>query len=133
MSTKAAGDTTNSTIVGVTQAESLVSGLLQALSSGILPKNSSAVLKKLTAEDREYIFSKDVKFSEKVLRIKNYLREPNKSAMVLKLPTHDAAVVRFPAEVFELMSFLYGIQCVLAIFPQLKDAIRDVIGKLNDE
>jgi len=123
----------SSSIVALTSAEQNVSVLLQNLASGIIDPNKSAVLTKLDDTTRGYLFDKKIDFKTKILRIKNYLREPNKALMVSSLPTHESAVVRRDPLEFKALLILYALQCVLAVFPELKDTVDDLIIKISHD
>lgn len=108
--------------------------LLDSIAPGILPLNESAVMEPIPTTTLESLFLRNVKFSDKVNSIKNFLRQPLRTALVAEAPSLDKNVVRHETKVFAAIELLYVLRCIVAVLPQSKPLCGEIIqGLVNTD
>jgi hypothetical protein len=108
-----------------------VAELLEAVAPGIIPVNETVLQREIPEAVRETLFSKDIKFRDKVSNIKPYLKQPRRDKMVLALPTLEKQVKKYDPTTFKFIELLYSLRCLVAVFPNSQKLVGRVIKHLD--
>lgn len=113
--------------------ETTLADWLLTLSPKILPSGKSIIVDHIPDDVLDKIYRKDVKFADKVKLIKPYLRQPNRIALVERLPTADTEAVRLSVNKRKLLELIYALRAVAAIFPVYRQFCEDAIVQVFDD
>jgi hypothetical protein len=119
--------------ITIGKAESEIAILLDELAPGILDTKTSVLQESIPEEVFTKLSRSDVKFSDKISLVKAYLKQPNKSRMVAKMPTLESGAVRYSPEHFKALELVYMLRCVVAVFPNTLALVQDVLVELFKE
>jgi hypothetical protein len=115
----------------INDVELKIAKLLSMLAPDFLPVNESVVLADIPDDVLDRLYSKNVKFSDKVNSVKAYIKQPNRSGMVKVMPTHETEVVKFSREVQSLVELFYMLRCIAAVLPEHKKFCDDIINSVE--
>jgi hypothetical protein len=105
--------------------------LLNSYLDGVVPIESSLLLRPLSDDEKFTLFNDTVPFRQRVNIIKCVLRNPNKSKMVKCLPDFENEVVHFSPDIRKIGKFLFMLQSISCIFPELESQIKQVLNGLD--
>jgi hypothetical protein len=112
-----------------TQDEYALGQLLNELAPNVLPIDESVVMEPIPDDVLDRLFERNIKFSDKVNLIKNYLRQPLRTALVAEMPTATTDVVKHDSLVKGAIELLYVMRCIVAVFPEFADDIITLCHK----